>query len=70
VSLWRDLPKRFGPWKTIYNRFHRWANRDVWLLIYRTTAVSDEEVAGILDSTVVRAHQGAAGGRGDPKQTK
>lgn len=67
---WRDLPGRFGPWKTIYNRFHRWANRDVWLLIFRAAAASDEEVAGILDSTVVRAHQDSAGGRGGQKKTK
>lgn len=22
---WRDLPERYGPWKTVYNRFNRWA---------------------------------------------
>ena len=37
---WRDLPARFGPWKTVYNRFHRWSNRDVWRQIFRAAAVS------------------------------
>lgn len=26
---WRDLPERFGPWKTVYNRFYNWAKRGV-----------------------------------------
>ena len=42
---WRDLPERFGPWKTIYNRFHRWANREVWRQIFRTAVVTDEDMA-------------------------
>ena len=67
---WRDLPERFGPWKTIYNRFHRWANREVWRDIFRAAAVSDDDVGGILDSSVVRAHQDASGGRGGPKKTR
>jgi transposase len=66
---WRDLPEQFGSWKTIYNRFHRWANRDVWREIFRAAAESEEELAGILDSSVVRAHQDAAGGKGGPKKT-
>jgi putative transposase len=67
---WRDLPGRFGPWKTIYNRFRRWANADVWRDIFRAVAVTDDEMAGILDSTVIRAHQDASGGRGGPKKTR
>jgi transposase len=67
---WRDLPGRFGPWKTTYNRFRRWANADVWRLIFRAVAVTDEDMAGILDSTIIRAHQDASGGRGGPKKTR
>ena len=32
---WRDLPERFGPWKTVYNRFPRWANKGYWADIFR-----------------------------------
>ena len=67
---WRDLPGRFGPWKTIYNRFRRWANADVWRLIFRAVAATDEDTAGILDSSIVRVHQDASGGRGGPKKTR
>jgi transposase len=27
---WRDLPERFGPWKSVYNRFSNWSRRGVW----------------------------------------
>ena len=67
---WRDLPARFGPWKTTYNRFRRWANTDVWRDIFRAVAVTDDEMSGILDSTIIRAHQDASGGRGGPKKTR
>lgn len=65
---WRDMPERFGNWKTIYNRFHRWAKRGVWRDIFRASAVTDEDVGSILDASIVRAHQDAAGGRGGPKK--
>ena len=67
---WRDLPERFGPWKTVYNRFLSWAQKDYWLGIFRGLCLNDEDIAAILDGSVVRAHQDASGGRGGPKKTK
>jgi transposase len=67
---WRDLPIRFGSWKTVYNRFRNWANRDIWLDIFRAVTLNDDEVGGMLDASIVRAHQDAAGGRGGSKKTK
>lgn len=64
-SPWRDLDPSFGPWKRIYNRFRRWSLRGWWLEIFRGSAV-DEEVGCILDASVIRAHQDAAGGRDGP----
>lgn len=61
---WRDLPERFGPWKTIYNRFANWADRGVWLRIFRELQLEVDDVGSIIDGTVVRAHQDASGGRG------
>src|SRR5450432_3600439 len=34
-SPWRDLPERFGPYTTVYNRFNRWAKAGVWVRISR-----------------------------------
>ncbi|OLF04294.1 IS5 family transposase [Actinophytocola xanthii] len=65
---WRDLPERYGPWKTVYNRFWRWArNGTLTMLVSKVRVIAeaidelDREVA--VDSSIVRAHQHAAGGR-------
>lgn len=60
---WRDLDQRFGPWKTVYNRFRNWARRGWWRDLFRHNAI-EESLGSILDATIVRAHQDAAGGRG------
>ena len=61
---WRDLPERFGPWKTVYNRFSNWARRGHWDRIFKQLQLEADETASIVDGSVVRAHQDAAGGKG------
>jgi transposase len=57
---WRDLPARFGNWNSLWKRFDRWATKGVWLRIFEELKDPDLEWL-ILDSTVIRAHQHAAG---------
>jgi transposase len=60
---WRDLPDRFGPWKAVHTRFGRWARSGVWERVFQhLTGDADNECA-MIDSTIVRAHQHAAGAR-------
>jgi transposase len=66
---WRDLPERFGPWKSVYNRFANWAKRGHWATIFRELRVEVDETGSILDGSVVRAHQDASGGRGGSNAT-
>ena len=61
---WRDLPERFGPWKSIYNRFNNWARRGHWAVIFKELQLEVDEVGSIVDGSVVRAHQDASGGKG------
>ncbi len=61
---WRDLPERFGKWKTVYNRFRNWAQKDCWAQIFRELRIEIDETASIADGSVVRAHQDASGGKG------
>lgn len=61
---WRDLPERFGPWKSVYNRFANWAAKDAWADIFRELQVGVEDSASIVDASVIRAHQDASGGKG------
>lgn len=65
---WRDLPARFGNWKTVYLRKRRWALDGTWQRIaerLRLDADLDEgdDWTVSLDSSVIRAHQHAAGAR-------
>jgi transposase len=61
---WRDLPERFGPWKSVYNRFSNWAKRGVWARIFKALQFEVDETGTIIDASVVRAHQDASGGKG------
>ena len=68
---WRDLPERYGPWQTCYDRFVRWRRDGTWdrLLAYaqtRSDAVGEVVWEVSVDSTVARAHQHAAGARRKP----
>ena len=66
---WRDLPERLGPWKSVYNRFANWAAKDAWADVFRELRIEVDKTASIVDGTVVRAHQDAAGGKGGSKAT-
>jgi transposase len=66
---WRDLPERFGPWKSVYNRFHNWSRKGHWARIFTALQVEIDEDGSIVDGSVVRAHQDAAGGKGGSSAT-
>src|SRR5689334_19569141 len=51
---WRDLPERFGPWKSVYNRFANWSKRGLWSKIFKALQLDVDETASILDGSVVR----------------
>ena len=64
---WRDLPERYGPPTTVYNRCNRWAKAGVWLRIFEALPETSPGSLHLIDSSIVRAHQHAAGGkRGGP----
>lgn len=66
---WRDLPDRFGSWKTVYSRFRRWQRAGVWDRVraaLQAAADARGEVdwsAHFLDGTTIRAHPHAAGAK-------
>ena len=68
-SRWRDCPAEYGPSTTVYNRFNRWSRRGFWNAMLTTLAEQGwiAETAS-LDSTYVRAHHTAHGGKGGPKR--
>src|SRR5271168_2780996 len=64
---WVDCPREYGPAKTIYNRFARWSDRGIWQKIFETAAAPSEPPEAVaLDSSHVKAHRCASGGKGGP----
>jgi transposase len=62
---WRDCPEAYGPPTTIYNRYNRWSARGIWRKMFEKIAASvpiPDELC--LDSTHVKAHRSASGGKG------
>ena len=62
-SPWRDLPERYGPYTTAYNRFNRWAKAGIWLKVFEALAERSPDSLNLIDSSIVWAHQHAAGGK-------
>ena len=66
---WRDLPERYGPWRTVYSRFRRWQHAGVWDRVLAALHAEADAVGALdwslhfLDGTTVRAHQHAAGAK-------
>jgi transposase len=59
---WRDLPKCFGDWNAVYQRFRRWEKSRYWEAVFAIVPGDLSEVERLLlDSTTVRAHPHAAG---------
>ncbi len=57
---WRDLPERYGPRATCYNRFNRWRQVGVWDRLMDAISAAHDGQIQMIDSTSVRAHQRAA----------
>jgi transposase len=57
---WRDLPERFGKWDTVFHRFNQWSKKGVWKRLFELVQDPDLEWL-FVDSTIIRAHQHAAG---------
>jgi transposase len=68
---WRDLPETFGKWGSVYRQFLRWSRAGVWDVAIEALATSGAEpdTLQMIDSTIVRAHHCAAGGRGGIRET-
>nr|WP_201445664.1 IS5 family transposase [Belnapia sp. F-4-1] len=60
---WRDLPDAFGHWNSTFRRFSRWSAKGVWHRIFAAMVEDPDFEYLILDSTIVRAHQHAAGAK-------
>ena len=61
---WRDLPERFGDFRVVHSRHRRWYETGVWERVFKVLAEGADNEYAMIDATIVRAHQHAAGGKG------
>ena len=61
---WHDLPPRYGKYKSVHKRFSRWAKAGVWERVFDSLTADPDNDYLMLDSSLVRAHQQAATGKG------
>ncbi|NKL01025.1 IS5 family transposase [Rhizobium leguminosarum bv. viciae] len=62
-SPWRDLPEVFGEWNSVFRRFSRWSQKGIWWRMFAAMSDDPDFEYLIVDSTIIRAHQHAAGGK-------
>src|SRR5450756_629691 len=60
---WRDLPERFGYWKSVHQRFSRWAKSGVFARIFRLLSRDPDNEYMMVYATMVRVHEHIAGAR-------
>lgn len=65
---WIDAPLEYGPKKTLHNRYVRWAAKGVWMDLFHALAqAGGPPVEVLIDSSAVKAHRSASGGKGGRK---
>src|SRR6185312_11445920 len=70
-ARWRDCPAAYGPYTTIYNRFNRWSRPGLWFKIFEAlTGHSGIYGLAAIDSTHIKAHRSAGGGKGGSSSTR
>ncbi|SDX97161.1 Transposase [Albimonas donghaensis] len=66
---WRDVPERYGPRTTLYNRFTRWRAAGVWDRILEAISEAYDGDIVMIDSSCVRVHQHRAAGKRGARTT-
>ncbi len=68
---WRDLPEELGKWSSVYRQFLRWTRAGLWDILLEALAKTEAvpDTLQMIDSTIIRAHHHAAGGRGGFRET-
>ena len=65
---WRDLPARFGDFRVVHTRHMRWSRSGVWERVFKHLAADADNEYAMIDATIIRAHQHAAGAKGGTEQ--
>ena len=64
---WKDLPEEHGKWKSVRDRYTRWARAGIWKKVFQVLLDDPDDRYVMIDSTIVRTHQQAVCGKGGVK---
>ena len=70
IVPWRDLPERYGSWKTVYSRFRKWIDDGILDNIFRILSLEAELEELSIDASIIQAHQHSAGAKKGGLQMK
>jgi len=62
-AQWRELPERYGSWKTVYSRFCKWRDDGLLERIFHALYTDADMENLCIDATCIRVHQSANGGK-------
>ncbi|SDX89546.1 Transposase DDE domain-containing protein [Nitrosomonas sp. Nm33] len=68
VCPWRDLPKVFGYWNSIYKRFNAWSSSNKWVGVFKALIIDPDWEWKFIDGSYIKAHQHSAGAAGQEPQ--
>jgi transposase len=60
-AQWRELPRRYGHWNTVFRRFNEWSKKDIWGALHMFCIENPDLESVMIDATIVRAHACASG---------
>jgi transposase len=66
---WRDLPERYGHWKNVHRRFSRWSKSGIFSRIFQILSDDADMEFLLMDGSIVKAHQHAAGAKKKSRTT-
>jgi transposase len=66
-AQWRFLPDEYGYWNGVYQKFERWSALGIWRRMFHYFSRDKDLEWLMIDSTIVRTHACAAGGKGEQK---